>query len=109
VAELIQKEYLTESYKAFSAEDEEREEDDDIIEKRENECFFSPEKGNVAFSSASDCWSFTLTGFAKRIAPKLGMNARALQRFLWGEFYYRQSDKKILKVAPTPESKVMFV
>lgn len=62
--------------------------DEDEIEKIENEAFFSPEKGNVAFSSALDCWAFNLNGFAHKIAQKMGMNARALQKFLWGEFYW---------------------
>ena len=62
--------------------------DEDIIEKIENEAFFSPEKGNVAFSSALDCWAFNLNGFSHKIASKMGMNARALQKFLWGDYYW---------------------
>lgn len=83
--------------------------DEDEIEKIENEVFFSPEKGNVAFSSALDCWSFNLTGFSQKIASKMGMNARALQKFLWGEYYWSTSQKKILKVPPSSDSKPMFV
>lgn len=52
--------------------------DDEILEQQENELFFCPEKGNVAFSSALDCWAFNLTGFSRKIASKLGMNPRKL-------------------------------
>lgn len=54
------------------------EEDDTVLEQRENELFFSPEKGNVAFSSALDCWAFNLTIFARKLAAKFGMNPRVL-------------------------------
>lgn len=38
--------------------------DEDEVEKVENETLFSPEKLNVAFASAYDCWAFNLLGFA---------------------------------------------
>jgi ribosome assembly protein 1 len=57
--------------------------------------FFQPENGNVAFSSATDCWSFNLAGFSRKIAAKFGMNAGALSKFLWGDYYYY--GKKIYK------------
>ena len=42
--------------------------DEDLLEQKENELFFCPEKGNVAFSSALDCWAFNLTIFARKLA-----------------------------------------
>ncbi len=75
VAELISKDYLVSTMN--EAEDN-GEDDDDVLEQRENELFFSPEKGNVAFSSALDCWAFNLTIFARKLAQKFGMNPRAL-------------------------------
>jgi ribosome assembly protein 1 len=60
--------------------------------------FFCPEKGNVAFSSALDCWAFNLTIltiFSRKIAQKYGMNPRVLQKFLWGDFYF--AEKKVFK------------
>lgn len=63
----------------------------------------------MAFASAIDCWAFNLGGFSRILASKFGMNARALQKFLWGEYYYRASDKKIFSKPPTAESKPMFV
>jgi ribosome assembly protein 1 len=60
--------------------------------------FFCPEKGNVAFSSALDCWALNLTIltiFSRKIAQKYGMNPRVLQKFLWGDFYF--AEKKVFK------------
>lgn len=82
---------------------------DEAIEQAENEHFYSPEKGNVAFASAYENWAFTLDSFAPRIAKQFGMNPRALKNFLWGKYYYLQKEKKIVKKPPTPESKEMFV
>lgn len=69
--------------------------------------FFCPEKGNVAFSSALDCWAFNLTMFARRLAQKLGMNSRVLQKFLWGEYYF--FDKKVTRKPRNDKHKPMFV
>ena len=38
------------------------------IQSMEEEFLFVPEKGNVAFSSAIDCWSFTLPSFVPKLA-----------------------------------------
>lgn len=83
---------------------------DDEIEKAEEEHFYSPEKGNVAFASAYDNWAFTLQSIAPRIAKQFpGMNPNVLKRFLWGKFYYKQSEKKIVKSPPNPDSEELFV
>lgn len=62
----------------FEVMEEEDHSYDNLIEKKENESLFSPEKGNVAFASAIDCWAFNLTGFSRILAQKFGMNARVL-------------------------------
>jgi ribosome assembly protein 1 len=82
------------------------ENEDEELEKAEDRFFFRPENGNVAFSSALDCWAFNLAGFSQKIAKKLGMNPRALQKLLWGEYYY--FNKKVVRKPPKPESKEMF-
>jgi ribosome assembly protein 1 len=69
--------------------------------------FFCPEKGNVAFSSAMDCWAFNLTIFARKLAAKFGMNPRVLQKFLWGEHYY--SEKKVYRQPRHDRHRPMFV
>jgi ribosome assembly protein 1 len=61
---------------------------DEEIEKLEMEHFFSPEKGNVAFASATNGWAFTLNSFAPRVAKQFGMNPNVLRKFLWGKYYF---------------------
>lgn len=72
MAELISKDYFAQTT-AKEVEDGEVATsdiggDDDLLEQKENELFFCPEKGNVAFSSALDCWAFNLTIFARKLA-----------------------------------------
>ena len=81
--------------------------DEDEEETLENNFFFAPEKGNVAFASAIDGWGFTIPAFAYIISKKLSIKPRALSRYLWGEYYY--SNNKVVKKAPTKTSKPMFV
>ena len=80
-----------------------------MIEEQENQFQFFPEKGNVAFCSAYDCWSFTIPGLLPTVAEKLGMNAKALQKFMWGSFFYNPSKKEVTKTPPSNQSKEMFV
>jgi ribosome assembly protein 1 len=77
VAELIKKDFLSAAVEEGEVETGEAE-DEEALEQRENELFFCPEKGNVAFSSALDCWAFNLTMFSRRLAQKFGMNPRVL-------------------------------
>jgi len=77
---------------------------DDLLQEQEQLLLFSPENGNVAFSSAYDCWSFTLPSFLPNVAKKLGMNARALTKFMWGQFYYDASKKSVSKNPPRSSS-----
>ena len=37
------------------------------------------------------------------------MNPNVLKRFLWGKFYYKQSEKKIVKSPPNHDSEELFV
>jgi ribosome assembly protein 1 len=113
VAELISKDYLGQ---ATPSQDQEGGvdtsggddgADEDALEQKENELFFCPEKGNVAFSSAMDCWAFNLTIFARKLAAKFGMNPRVLQKFLWGEYYY--SEKKVFRQPRHDRHRPMFV
>jgi ribosome assembly protein 1 len=97
IAELIQGDFLIKENKTGIAIDSE-------IEATELEHFYSPEKGNVAFSSAYDNWAFTLGSFAPKIAKTFGMNPNALKKFLWGKFYYKSSEKKIVKIPPSNQS-----
>ena len=70
---------------------------DDLLQEKEKIFLFCPEDGNVAFASAYDCWSFTLPSFTPIVAKKLGMNAKALGKFMWGQFYYDPAQKAVSK------------
>jgi hypothetical protein len=37
------------------------------------------------------------------------MNPNVLKRFLWGKYYYKASEKKIVKTPPNNSSQEMFV
>mmetsp|Transcript_2734 Transcript_2734/g.4663 ORF Transcript_2734/g.4663 Transcript_2734/m.4663 type:complete len:342 (+) Transcript_2734:445-1470(+) len=82
---------------------------DDEIERQENIHLFQPEKGNVAFSSAYDCWAFNLPGFVPNIAQKLGMNPKGLLKFMWGQFYYNATTKNVTKQPVGTNQREMFV
>jgi ribosome assembly protein 1 len=82
---------------------------DDKLEEMEQLYLFKPESGNVCFSSAYDCWSFNLPGFIPNVAKKLGMNPKALLKFMWEQYYYIPSTKTITKNPPSSNSKVLFV
>ena len=85
--------------------DEEKDDDEDIEE--ENKFFYSPEKGNIAFTSSIDWWGLTIPSFSSIIGKKLNIRPRQLSRYLWGNFYYY--NKKINRKPLTKNSKPMFV
>lgn len=58
--------------------------------------FFSIQEGNVVFSSSTDGWAFTIDKFVKLYASKLDMNRMALQKALWGEYYFDAKSKRVL-------------
>ena len=88
-------------------EDNLSDEDDEEILSFEDKFFFSPEKGNVAFTSAIDGWGFTIPAFSYIISRKLNIAPRKLSKFLWGNYYF--SNGKVVKKPPTSSSKPMFV
>lgn len=63
----------------------------------------------MAFASGYDCWSFTLPGFIHHVAKKVAMNPKALVRFMWDQFYFDPSTKKVSKKPSSHDSKEMFV
>ncbi|OIR57940.1 MAG: translation elongation factor 2-like protein [Amphiamblys sp. WSBS2006] len=56
--------------------------------------FFSPEAGTVVFASAIDGWGFTLGSVGADIERRLGCKT---EKFLWGEYYYCSSAKRVFK------------
>lgn len=69
--------------------------EEDLLENYENQLYFAPEKGNVIFCSAMDCWAFRLLDFARIFAKKLNCNEKAIGRFLWGDFYLNPKSKRV--------------
>eukprot|EP00736_Rhodelphis_marinus_P004080 Rmarinus@m.18833 len=83
----------------------------DIEPDDEEDVQFCPSLGNVIFASAADGWAFSINQFASFYGAKLGMNERALQKALWGDYYYLPKAKKVVKGAKNagPKAKPMFV
>jgi ribosome assembly protein 1 len=50
--------------------------DSKVIEDLEKKVYFSPEKNNVLFASAYDCWAFDIFSFSKFLGQKLGVNPK---------------------------------
>ena len=71
---------------------------------------FAPEKGNVVFSSAMDCWGFGIGRFALYWAKKLSLNKAVLQKHMFDDYAYIPSTKKIVKIdTHSSTAKPMFV
>lgn len=74
--------------------------------------YFSPELGNVVFSSAIDGWAFRLINFARIFSAKFGINENVLNKTLWGDYYLQSKTKRIIRRKPTEvrsKAKPMFV
>ncbi|KAI9222555.1 hypothetical protein BC828DRAFT_378162 [Blastocladiella britannica] len=67
------------------------EEDDD-----DEHLYFSPQQGNVIFSSAIHGWAFRMHYFARLYAAKLKIKEEVLLKYLWGEHYLDPKTKRIL-------------
>ena len=102
IAELIKQEALQEHKDQYDA----------YVEQKEQELFFMPEKGNVAFSSAFDCWSFTLPSFMPFLAKMpgfAGVQPRKLVKFMWGQYYWNAKKKEPSKKPVGNNYDEMFV
>ncbi len=66
-----------------------------LIQKSEDQLYFSPIKGNVIFASAIDCWSFTLESFSPFLTDKINLKKEEIQNYLWGEYYYDLKTKQV--------------
>ena len=82
---------------------------DQLIEERENEAYFNPTKGNVVFSSALDCWAFTLSSFSDILHKKIGFKKEVIEKLLWGDYYFNHKTKKVFTEKIHENSKPMFV
>ncbi|KAI9005840.1 P-loop containing nucleoside triphosphate hydrolase protein [Phycomyces nitens] len=66
-------------------------------ERDDSDIYFDPSKGNVIFSSAIDGWAFRVQQFATIYAKKLGFNETALQKCLWGDYYFDPKTKRVIQ------------
>uniref|UniRef100_A0A8C5VTI1 Elongation factor-like GTPase 1 n=1 Tax=Microcebus murinus TaxID=30608 RepID=A0A8C5VTI1_MICMU len=71
--------------------------------------YFSPEQGNVVFTSAIDGWGFGIEHFAKIYSQKIGIKKEVLLKTLWGDYYINMKAKKIMKVDQAKGKKPLFV
>ncbi|EGC38317.1 hypothetical protein DICPUDRAFT_149015 [Dictyostelium purpureum] len=85
---------LKESSEDYISEEVTTEED---TAEHGNEYYFSPHKGNVAFTTAFDGWGFTTKQFVNFCHKKTGIKKVILEKCLWGEYYYHPKEKKIYK------------
>ncbi|KAI4495818.1 hypothetical protein M0802_008441 [Mischocyttarus mexicanus] len=71
--------------------------------------YFSPEQGNVLFTSAVDAWGFSIKEFAEFFSTKLGFSEKVLLKTLWGDYYINSKTKRIMKGAQEKAKKPLFV
>lgn len=71
--------------------------------------YFTPESGNVLFSSAVDGWAFRIRDFAEFYSSKLNVPVEKLEQVLWGDYYYNTKKQECLKGAQEKAKKPMFV
>uniref|UniRef100_A0A8C6B1B4 Elongation factor-like GTPase 1 n=1 Tax=Monodon monoceros TaxID=40151 RepID=A0A8C6B1B4_MONMO len=71
--------------------------------------YFSPDQGNVVFTSAIDGWGFGIEHFAKIYSQKTGIKKEVLLKTLWGDYYINMKAKKIMKVDQAKGKKPLFV
>ncbi|KAK6161626.1 hypothetical protein DH2020_005007 [Rehmannia glutinosa] len=87
------------------------EENYEFVEDDEEDTF-QPQKGNVVFACALDGWGFGICDFAEFYASKLGASSAALQRALWGPWYFNAKTKMIVGkkgISNTAKARPMFV
>ena len=69
---------------------------DVLTDADHSDAAFSVDRGNVAFACAADGWAFRVDLFAEMYASKLGCSSKALQKGLWGDWFYHPKSKKIV-------------
>ncbi|XP_052618909.1 elongation factor-like GTPase 1 [Peromyscus californicus insignis] len=75
----------------------------------DSQLYFSPEQGNVVFTSAIDGWGFGIEHFARIYSQKIGIKKEVLLKTLWGDYYINMKAKKIMRVDQAKGKKPLFV
>jgi len=91
------------SKRAKRKEDAEDEDHDD--EQEEARWTFEPQRGNVVFASALFGWGFTVPSLARSLfkSKRLPIKPAALKQYLFGDFYFKQEQQKMMKLKMTGE------
>jgi len=76
-----------------------------LIEKMEEQYYFAPEKGNVVFASALDCWAFSIDTYSEFISQKLKLDKKLVKKHLWGDYYYSGAKKSFFPLEPNDDSR----
>ncbi|XP_030580024.1 elongation factor-like GTPase 1 isoform X2 [Archocentrus centrarchus] len=80
-----------------------------LEEVDDSHLYFSPDQGNVVFTSAIDGWGFSIQQFAHIYSQRMGIKEEVLLKTLWGDFYLNAKAKKIMKGAQAKGKKPLFV
>ncbi|XP_028707062.2 elongation factor-like GTPase 1 isoform X2 [Macaca mulatta] len=75
----------------------------------DSQLYFSPEQGNVVFTSAIDGWGFGIEHFARIYSQKIGIKKEVLMKTLWGDYCINMKAKKIMKGDQAKGKKPLFV
>ena len=115
VAEMFTEEVLAKNSEESEAKNDGKEISDvfdwssGLEDADDSNLYFSPESGNVVFCSAYDGWAFTINTFSQMYSSKLGFSEKALDRFLWGDYFINKKAKKFAKGANKSGKKPLFV
>ncbi|TGZ62626.1 hypothetical protein CRM22_007307 [Opisthorchis felineus] len=60
---------------------------DDSEHTDDSNLYFSPDRGNVVFASASDTWGFRPSDFVETWSKRLDVSVERLSEVIWGDFY----------------------
>lgn len=83
--------------------------EDELFNSMNGQEYFSAQKDNVLFCSVVDGWGFRLKDMARIFAPKWKIDEVLLKKYIWGDFYFDPSTKKIVLKPPSEESQPIFV
>ena len=91
------------SKRAKRKEDNEDEDHDD--EEEEARWTFEPQRGNIIFASALFGWGFTIPSLARSLFRNklLPIKPAALKQYLFGDFYFKEQQQKMMKLKVTSE------
>ena len=81
--------------------DKDRNNEPDMNDPLLQQWTFSPEKGNIVFASAIDCWGFGIARFVNLWSKKLGLNRNVIQKHIFDDYSLNLKTKKLVRCDPT--------